>query len=65
MKDVHWGRTYESFGQNISIPTLLGPAFIRGLQRDNYVTACAKHYIGFKTQTNLKLKIIIFFLNNI
>jgi beta-glucosidase len=45
-QDIHWGRTYECFSENISIPAALGPAFIRGIQSAGNATATMKHYIG-------------------
>jgi beta-glucosidase len=44
-EDVRWGRTYESFGENVDLVTLMGESFIRGLQ-DNGAAACMKHFLG-------------------
>jgi beta-glucosidase len=44
-EDVRWGRTYESFSENVNIVTLMGANFIKGLQ-DNGAAACMKHFLG-------------------
>jgi beta-glucosidase len=44
-EDVRWGRTYESYSENVEIVTLMGPSAIKGLQ-DNGAAACMKHYLG-------------------
>ena len=54
-QDIRWGRTYEAFGQDPAMVSLLGAAFIRGLNhgaaepRDRNrrgVLAAPKHYLG-------------------
>jgi len=44
-EDVRWGRTYESFSENVNIVTVMGANFIKGLQ-DNGAAACMKHFLG-------------------
>jgi beta-glucosidase len=44
-EDIRWGRTYESYSENIGIVTALGASTVRGLQ-ENGAAACIKHYIG-------------------
>ena len=44
-EDIRWGRTYESFSENIEIVTVMGTSIIRGLQ-ENGAAACMKHYLG-------------------
>ena len=44
-QDVRWGRSYESFSENVEIVTLMGASVIKGLQ-DNGAFACMKHYLG-------------------
>jgi len=44
-EDVRWGRTYESFSENVNIVTVMGASVIKGLQ-DNGVAACMKHFLG-------------------
>jgi beta-glucosidase len=50
-----WGRTYETFGENVGLVSEMGTAFIKGLQGDDpskdllridKVIATAKHYLG-------------------
>ncbi len=49
-RDERWGRTYESFGEDPALQTLLAGPYVRGLQGDTMsgerVIACAKHYAG-------------------
>jgi beta-glucosidase len=51
-QDIHWGRTYESYGESTSLVSDLGAASVRGLQGETLssnpglVLACAKHFIG-------------------
>jgi beta-glucosidase len=57
-RNEKWGRTYEGFGETPEINSLMGSAYIRGLQGDgdlsksNAVAACAKHYLGDGATTN-------------
>jgi beta-glucosidase len=44
-EDVRWGRTYESYSENIEIVTAMGASAIKGLQ-DNGAAACMKHFLG-------------------
>jgi beta-glucosidase len=44
-EDVRWGRTYESFSENVNIVTVMGANVIKGLQ-DNGAAACMKHFLG-------------------
>jgi len=52
VQDEHWGRTYESYGENPALVSELGAAAVRGFQGDSLssdpvsVLACAKHFIG-------------------
>jgi beta-glucosidase len=50
-RDVRWGRTYESFGEDPALAETLGAAAVRGLQGSSLagstsVLACAKHFLG-------------------
>ncbi|HEY4689489.1 MAG TPA: glycoside hydrolase family 3 N-terminal domain-containing protein [Anaerolineae bacterium] len=54
-QDIRWGRTYEGFSENTDLVTLLGAAYVRGLQNVNgredlsdplAVLATPKHYLG-------------------
>jgi beta-glucosidase len=58
-RDERWGRTYESFGEDPALVSLLGAAAVRGLQTGRLdaataVLACAKHYLGDGGTTNGK-----------
>ncbi|WP_461256551.1 glycoside hydrolase family 3 protein [Treponema sp. R80B11-R83G3] len=44
-EDVRWGRSYESFSENVNIVAVMGANVIKGLQ-DNGVAACMKHFLG-------------------
>jgi beta-glucosidase len=44
-EDIRWGRTYESYGENVGIVTILGASAVKGLQ-DGGVAACMKHFLG-------------------
>ena len=44
-EDVRWGRTYESYSENIDIVTLMGVSAVKGLQ-ENGAAACIKHFLG-------------------
>jgi beta-glucosidase len=51
VQDIRWGRTYESYGEDPDLVSLLGEAYIRGLQGDDLVAptsvaATAKHFVG-------------------
>jgi beta-glucosidase len=51
VRDVRWGRTYESYGENTDLVTSLSLAYIRGLQGEKLgapgsVLATPKHYVG-------------------
>jgi beta-glucosidase len=51
-RDEHWGRTYESYGEDPGLVSDLGVAAVRGIQGDRLsadpvsVLACAKHFLG-------------------
>lgn len=49
-RDIRWGRSYESYGQDPGLVGELGAAAVRGLQGPQLgpdsVLACAKHFAG-------------------
>ena len=50
-RDERWGRTYEGYGEDPALQTLLAGPFVRGLQGTGTldgerVVACAKHFIA-------------------
>lgn len=59
-RDERWGRTYEAFGESAELATLLGPAYIKGLQGERLgrgpasVLATAKHFIADGNTTDGK-----------
>lgn len=49
VRDIRWGRTYESFSEDPSLVAAYAAAYVRGLQQgvDGHgVIACAKHFVG-------------------
>ncbi|KAF4139552.1 Fibronectin type III-like domain [Phytophthora infestans] len=47
-----WARTYETFGEDPHLVSVMGDAVIRGLQSNNQTAACMKHFVGYsKTPT--------------
>lgn len=48
-RDPRWGRGMETFGEDPFLTSLLGVAFVKGMQGDNpellKTAACAKHYV--------------------
>eukprot|EP00644_Phytophthora_capsici_P009435 jgi/Phyca11/526839/estExt2_fgenesh1_pm.C_PHYCAscaffold_130100 len=47
-----WARTYETFGEDPYLTSVLGAALVKGLQSYNQSAACIKHFIGYsKTPT--------------
>lgn len=47
-----WSRTYETFGEDPYMVTVMGESVIRGLQSNNQTAACMKHFVGYsKTPT--------------
>jgi beta-glucosidase len=50
VRDERWGRSYEGFGEDPQLQTLLAGAYVRGLQGNTMsgerVIATAKHFIG-------------------
>lgn len=49
VRNIKWGRTYESFSEDSDVVASYAAGYVRGLQGaldDNGVIACAKHWIG-------------------
>jgi beta-glucosidase len=44
-EDIRWGRTYESFSENVGIVTIMGTNVVKGLL-DGGVAVCMKHFLG-------------------
>lgn len=47
-----WGRTYETFGDDVERVTNLGSAYIKGIESDGDTLSSAKHYLGEGLTTN-------------
>jgi beta-glucosidase len=50
-RNERWGRTYEGFGETPELASLMGAAYVRGLQGGKLsgresVLACTKHFLG-------------------
>jgi beta-glucosidase len=49
VRDLRWGRTYESFSEDPALVARYAPRLVAGLQGDlgrDGVVACAKHWVG-------------------
>lgn len=46
-RDQRWGRVYESLGEDPVLASAFSTAFVKGLQKDKQVAACAKHFVGY------------------
>ena len=58
-RDIRWGRTYESFGEDPALVKERGAAYVKGMQGGNLadktsVLACVKHFVGDGGTTNGK-----------
>lgn len=50
VRDPRWGRTEETFGEDPCLVSRIGVAYVKGLQRDDWmsgVVATGKHFIGY------------------
>jgi beta-glucosidase len=50
-QDIRWGRTYEAYGEDTELVTMLGTAYLRGLQGESLadahtMLATPKHFLG-------------------
>ncbi|KAL4170084.1 hypothetical protein KRP22_010991 [Phytophthora ramorum] len=46
-----WPRTYETFGEDPHLVSVMADAVVRGLQSDNQTAACMKHFVAY-SKTN-------------
>jgi len=47
-----WPRTYETFGEDPHLVSVMADAVVRGLQSENQTAACMKHFVAYsKTPT--------------
>ena len=51
-RDTRWGRVYESLGEDPYLAAQIGGALISGLQSNDGLAACAKHFIGYGESSN-------------
>ncbi|KAG3146368.1 hypothetical protein PC128_g24037 [Phytophthora cactorum] len=52
-QNLLWARTYETFGEDPYLASVMGAAVVRGLQSYNQTAVCLKHFIGYsKTPTD-------------
>ncbi|GMF13723.1 unnamed protein product [Phytophthora lilii] len=42
-----WARTYETYGEDPYLASVMGASYVRGLQSYNQTAACVKHFIGY------------------
>lgn len=42
-----WARTYETFGEDPHLVSIMGAAIIQGIQNNTAVAACMKHFVGY------------------
>ncbi|TDH64888.1 hypothetical protein CCR75_004012 [Bremia lactucae] len=47
-----WPRTYETFGEDPYLASVMADAIVRGLQSHNQTAACMKHFIGYSKAPN-------------
>ncbi|GMF12347.1 unnamed protein product [Phytophthora lilii] len=53
-RHLMWPRTYETFGEDPYLVSVMGNAIIRGSQSNNHTAACMKHFIAYSnTPTGL------------
>ena len=58
-RNVRWGRTYESYGEDPDLVKMLAAAYVKGMQGKDLsdktsALACVKHYVGDGGTTNGK-----------
>lgn len=46
-RDPRFGRQGEGYGEDPTLASAMGVAYVRGLQKDDQTMACAKHFLGF------------------
>ena len=52
LRDPRWGRVGETFGEDPVLVSNMGVNMIKGLQQNNEVIACVKHFIGGSEPVN-------------
>ena len=59
IRNAHWPRIEESYGEDAYLSAVMGTAFVEGLQRGNLhegVAACTKHFLGYGGGSTLSWK---------
>lgn len=51
-RNPKWGRTYETFGEDPYLASILGARMIQGMQKNNQMAASAKHYLAYGAAEN-------------
>ena len=51
-RDQRWGRVYESLGEDPYLASEMSKSLILGMQHNNKVAGCAKHFIGYGEASN-------------
>jgi beta-glucosidase len=51
-RDQRWGRVYESLGEDPYLASTISKALVEGMQDNNKVAACAKHFVGYGESSN-------------
>lgn len=51
-RDTRWGRVYESLGEDPYLASKIAGAFVKGMQGQGDMAACAKHFIGYGESRN-------------
>ena len=46
-RDPRFGRQGEGYGEDPTLASAMGTAYVRGLQKDNQTVATSKHFLGF------------------
>jgi beta-glucosidase len=51
-RDQRWGRVYESVGEDAYLASRISEALVSGMQNENQISACAKHFVGYGESSN-------------
>lgn len=51
-RDQRWGRVYESLGEDVYLASNMSESLVKGLQDNNQIAACAKHFVGYGESAN-------------
>ncbi len=48
-RDVRWGRTSETLGEDRYLSAKMGASLVKGMQESEKVLSCGKHFVGYST----------------